>query len=321
MKRIWLFLPFFAAACGGNSTGPVAVAGVTISPSPTSVSVSQTVQLTATTRDAGGNVLTGRAVTWGSSDGTLATVNGSGLVTGVSTGFATITATSEGKSASADLTVFVPVTVVVTNQLIDVITVSVNGTPIGTVSASNTQQATVNVVGSLTVSYDLNRPTTTAGTPVGEQMSGVYATIQNPSPGTYPFTVNNFLGTQEYFSPLITNNGAYAILMAVNWGLVAENRCNCTAPSGGSNVNIGYYRLYSNTEIRGYGTVSGYGNGSYVYWQEATFGSGVQSGSGVVNLTNSLNIQAPPVGAPGVAGTVTKGMAYPTLSQALPNPR
>jgi len=319
MRRFWLFLPVAVAACGGSSTGPVAVASVTISPSPTFVRVSQTVQLTATTRDAGGNVLTGRTVTWGSSSG--ATVNSNGLVTGVSTGFVTITATSEGVSGSASVTVTIPVTIVVTNQLIDAVTVSVNGTPVGITSASSTQQAAVDIVGSLTVSYDLNRPTTNLGTPIGEQMSGVYATIQNPSAGTYPFTVNNFLGTQEYFSPLITNNGAYAILMVVNWGLVAENRCNCTAPSGGSSINIGYYRLYSNTEVRGYGTVSGYGNGSYVYWQYATFGSSVVAGSGVVQLTNNLNIQAPPVGAPGVAGTVIKGTAHPTLGQALPNTR
>jgi hypothetical protein len=214
--------------------------------------------------------------------------------------------------------VAVPVTVRVTNQLIDDITVNVNGTPVGITSASSTQQVTVNVVGSLTVSYDLNRPTTAGGTPIGEPMSGVYATIPNPG-GTYLFTVDNFVGSQEYFSPLITNNGAYAILMVANWGLVAENRCNCTAPSGGTNINIGYYRLYSNTEVRGYGTVSGYGNGSYAYWLSSSFGSSVQSGSGVVPLTNSLNIQSPPVGASGVPGTVTRGTGHPTLGQALPN--
>jgi hypothetical protein len=293
---------------------------ITISPTPTFVRVSQAIQLTATTRDGSGNVLTGRTVSWGSSSGG-ATVNASGLVTGVSTGAVTITATSEGRAGNATVTVTIPVTIVVTNQLIDAVTVSVNGTTVGITSASSTQQVTVDIVGSLTVSYDLNRPTTTLGTPIGEQMSGVYAMIQNPSAGTYPFTVNNFLGTQGYFSPLITNTGAYAILMVANWGLVAENRCNCTAPSGGTNINIGYYRLFTNTEVRGYGTVSGYGNGSYVYWQYATFGSSVASGSGVVQLTNNLNILAPPVGAPGVAGTVARGTARPMLGQALPNTR
>ena len=217
-----------------------------------------------------------------------------------------------------------PVTVVVTNQLIDAVTVNVNGTPVGITSASSTQQVTVNLAGSLTVSYDLNRPTTGSGTPIGEQISGEFATIQNPS-GTYTFTINNFLGIQAYFSPLITNNGANPILMVANWGLVAENRCNCTVSSGGSNVNIGYYRLFSNTEVRAYGTVSGYGNGTYTYWLSTDFGSSVQTGSGVVPLTNSLTLNTPPsssaTDAPGVAGAFTKGAGHPTLGQAQRNTR
>ena len=212
----------------------------------------------------------------------------------------------------------VPVTLIVTNNLIGAITISVNGTPVKVVPASSTQETTVNVTGSLNVSYDLNRPTTNTGIPVGELMSFVFPPVQNPS-GTYAFDVDNFLGTQEYFTPRITNNGSNPILMVVNWGLVSENRCNCSVPSGGTNVNIGYYRLYSNTEVRGYGTVSGYGNGSYVNWQEATFGSSVQSGSGMVQLTNTLNIMSPPVGASGVAGTVARGTGRPTLGQTLPN--
>ena len=63
------------------------------------------VQLTATPRDANGNALTGRIVTWGSTNTAVATVNGSGLVTGVAAGSATITATSETKSGTAALTV------------------------------------------------------------------------------------------------------------------------------------------------------------------------------------------------------------------------
>jgi hypothetical protein len=66
------------------------------------------VQLTATLRDAGGNVLTGRVVTWSTSASGVATVSGTGLVTGVSAGAATITATSEGKSGTAALTVTAP---------------------------------------------------------------------------------------------------------------------------------------------------------------------------------------------------------------------
>src|SRR5207245_9129213 len=55
----------------------------------------------------GGALLTGRVVTWASSNTGVATVNGNGLVTGVAAGSATITATSEGKSGTAALTVSV----------------------------------------------------------------------------------------------------------------------------------------------------------------------------------------------------------------------
>ena len=54
-------------------------------------------------------MLTGRVVTWGSSDPTVATVNANGLVTGVALGSATITATSEGKSGTSAITVYIPV--------------------------------------------------------------------------------------------------------------------------------------------------------------------------------------------------------------------
>ena len=82
----------------------IPVASVTVSPSPASVVVGQTVQLTATPRDANGNALTGRVMTWASNNTTVATVNGSGLVTGRAAGTATITATSEGQSGTSNVT-------------------------------------------------------------------------------------------------------------------------------------------------------------------------------------------------------------------------
>ena len=82
------------------------VASVTVAPATASVATGQTVQLSATPTDANGNPLTGRVITWASSDNTIASVNGSGLVTGVAAGGpVTITATSEGKSGTASITV------------------------------------------------------------------------------------------------------------------------------------------------------------------------------------------------------------------------
>ena len=83
----------------------VPVASVTVSPATASVSVGATTQLTATPKDANGTALTGRAVTWATSNAAVATVSASGFVTGVAVGSATITATSEGQSGTSALTV------------------------------------------------------------------------------------------------------------------------------------------------------------------------------------------------------------------------
>src|SRR5881396_3720701 len=83
----------------------VPVASVTVSPAPASVQAGQTLQLTATPKDVNGNPLTGRTITWSSSNTSVATVNSSGLVSGVVAGSATITATSEGQSGTSAITV------------------------------------------------------------------------------------------------------------------------------------------------------------------------------------------------------------------------
>ena len=103
------------AACSGDSDSPSdpgngngepkPVSTISITPATASVVIGRTTQLTATAKDAAGNVLSGRATTWTTSAPTIATVDANGLVTGVAAGTANITATSEGKSAQAAVTV------------------------------------------------------------------------------------------------------------------------------------------------------------------------------------------------------------------------
>src|SRR5438552_1470456 len=96
------------AGSAGLTVWTVPVAAVAVSPSSTSVQAGGTVQLAAATTDSVGAVLSGRAVTWRSSNTAVALVSAGGLVTGVATGTAAITATSEGKSGSAAITVASP---------------------------------------------------------------------------------------------------------------------------------------------------------------------------------------------------------------------
>jgi uncharacterized protein YjdB len=92
----------------------VPVATVVVAPSTVTIATGQTSTLTATLRDGNGNVLTGRTITWSSGTTSVATVSPSGVVTGVAPGTATITATSEGKSAAASVTVTAPTAASVT---------------------------------------------------------------------------------------------------------------------------------------------------------------------------------------------------------------
>src|SRR5207244_3333435 len=83
----------------------VPVATVTVRPASASLLMGATVQLTATPKDALGNPLSGRVVTWASDAPGVAAVSGTGLVTGLGIGGVTSTATSEGQSGSAAVTV------------------------------------------------------------------------------------------------------------------------------------------------------------------------------------------------------------------------
>jgi len=90
---------------------PVPVAGIYISlnGSGSTLNAGQVVHASAVTVDAAGRTLTGRAITWASSNNSVFTVVGTSSdkanITGRGQGSATLTVTSEGKSFSTNLTV------------------------------------------------------------------------------------------------------------------------------------------------------------------------------------------------------------------------
>jgi Big-like domain-containing protein/calcineurin-like phosphoesterase family protein len=88
-----------------SSTEPVAT--VTVNPAFATLMVGNSTTLNAILEDANGNRISGRVVTW-ASDNAAASVDGAGHVTGNSPGGATVTATSEGKSGAASITVIPP---------------------------------------------------------------------------------------------------------------------------------------------------------------------------------------------------------------------
>src|SRR2546425_1064941 len=159
------------------------VASVSVSPASATVLPTQTVQLTATTLDSTGTVLTGRTVTWSSS----------------SAGVATITAATGGKSGTSTITAaIVPVASVVVSPASASVatgnTVQLTATPKDSVgntltgrtitwSSSATSVASVSSSG-LVTGVTIGSATITAATG-GKSGSSAITVTAPPPPGTH----------------------------------------------------------------------------------------------------------------------------------------
>jgi hypothetical protein len=81
------------------------VAQVVVSPNSALLRIGDTLTLSASTRDVGGAPLLGRRVTWSSEFPALVAVSGTGVVTALTAGSVRVTASSEGATGTASLTV------------------------------------------------------------------------------------------------------------------------------------------------------------------------------------------------------------------------
>jgi uncharacterized protein YjdB len=232
----------------------VPVASVTVSPASATIAVGATRQLSAVTKDAAGNTLTGRVVTWASSNSVVATVSGTGLVTGRAAGSATITATSEGKSGTTTITVtLVPVATVTvspasagilvggTQQLSAVTKDSAGNTLTGRVvtwASSNTAVATVSASG-LVTGVGAGSATITATSEGKSGSAAITVTTPPPPPPppppglacvdtvapAVPAAIRTF-----YVDAVAGNNTADGLTLATAWKTLAK--ANATARAG-----------------------------------------------------------------------------------------
>lgn len=122
---------WFSGCGGGQASEPVTLVSVAVTPATASIQASANQQFTAmgAFSDASTKDIT-KSVSWTSSDTGKATIQSSGLATGVAGGSVTITATSAGKSGTAALTISPPPTLT-----------SVDISPLNpTIAANGTQQ-------------------------------------------------------------------------------------------------------------------------------------------------------------------------------------
>jgi hypothetical protein len=110
MRPIPFAVPLgLALACGDSAGAPLVVDRVELSSQSVIVGPANTLQLTAVPRTASGQEVPGRTISWSIGSPAVATVSGSGLVTGVAFGATVVAATVDGKSAMAEVNV-VPTT-------------------------------------------------------------------------------------------------------------------------------------------------------------------------------------------------------------------
>ncbi|HMI48828.1 MAG TPA: Ig-like domain-containing protein [Gemmatimonadaceae bacterium] len=204
---------------------PVApiVTTVTVAPTSASVVAGATTPLTATVKDQNGSVMAGQTISWTTSNSAAATVNSSGLVTGLAAGSATITATTSGKSGTSAITVTAVIPVVTT-------------VTVAPTSASVVAGATTPLVAT-----------------VKDQLGNVMAGQ------TITWTTNNSAAATVNSSGLVTGVAAgSATITATSSGKTGTSSITVTALSGGGtllfqedfeNSNLASRGWYDNTGV------------------------------------------------------------------------
>ena len=119
MKKILLVssLLLLSACKSETVSAPVftpLVTTVTVTPSANQIEIGRTQQLAVVVKNQQDSIMTGQVITWTSSNGAVATVSNAGLVTGVTRGTVTITATTGGKSGTSTIFVTDPTVATVT---------------------------------------------------------------------------------------------------------------------------------------------------------------------------------------------------------------
>jgi hypothetical protein len=312
-----LTLILFLAACGDWSTpvdqpAPMA-ATVSVSPSSSSIQAGGIVQLSATAKDAGGATMSGITVTWTSSNSGVATVNSAGVVKGLAGGSAMVTATAQGVSGEAAVSVTGPgsycsnysytrwVPVFTASQLSGAITDARPGDLIELAPGAYSGRWTLTASGSASAKIMLCGPRTaildgggTSPAPITMTIRGSYWTLQG-------FTIRNafqplfLIGSQgvtvkglEIFN---IGNAAIALQHFSTHNLIEENYIHDT---GKTNPQ--------------------YGEGVYVGSAHSHWVSGVPDRTD--NTTVRNNIIGPNIGAQmvdvkeGTTGTIVSGNTF-----------
>lgn len=123
-----------------------------------------------------------------------------------------------------------------------------------TVAPGSTVRVGVSRGRTAVVQWQLLRPRSADGTPMGEEMRGS-SVLQRPT-GTTSLRSASRTPDGAYFAPLITNASTQPLRLMVNAGLQGAVDCGCAVRAGGRRVFIGYYRLFQNSTVQARATAA-----------------------------------------------------------------
>lgn len=181
-----------------------------------------------------------------------------------------------------------PLTATIINGLVLPVQIQIDGTERGTIDAQSRKVFVISGYPAR-VRFDVMLRTVSDGLPLGDRFWGEWSEV-------YPnaeLQINNIVGDQYYFYPIVTNNTDFACSFSINDGYPSENRPSASIPHHVGMVGLGYYRFYSNSNVtlfcdptnpsryRWWGIRSDQGDQQTSLWQY------VQSTTGVLNLVVS----------------------------------
>ncbi len=122
---------------------------------------------------------------------------------------------------------------------------------------------------------------------------------------TEEFSIDNVVGDNVFFVPLVTNNSGVGLDFVVNWGRDQEVRC-CEVDPGEVDYSLWYHLLFDNTDMRAFVSGSGY-SGNFHWWRQGVdfTANDISSPAGelwfAVNSAPVSGEPLPPVGRRGAA--------------------
>jgi hypothetical protein len=99
--------------------------------------------------------------------------------------------------------------------------------------------------GPVNLRWEIAKETTESGRSIGDDMGQDVGRLNNGA----SIQITNLVGEQAYFFPTITNHTAQDCEVIVNRGWENENVTNAVVPAYGEAITLGYYRLFTNSNL------------------------------------------------------------------------